>query len=347
MIASSSLRALSHATASCSGRGGSVPAAAAAAAVGRRAGLATAAAPALRAPVRRAPRPPRAEPDAGAGPAWDDSEYAEALEELLSRDPKGGAPRLPNQIMRGHNSRPDFSDPNWANDVDDWGEFWGATAFDESELEDLLSLEDEADAAALLSEADGGDGGGAGPDDDPEETAAARLSRKRLARAHTLVAALRDMTKHEAAVHILGPVRDKASGYHNAYQMPPGTVRLGPGAALPREGASQGARGGAAPGAGLGAVAADGERPQGRGGAPAAGGLRQQGGSGSRGAPAAGGLRQQGGSGSRGALAAGGLRLQRRQVAGASAQATRLRARAVAHPHAAPPPLPAARAAPR
>jgi hypothetical protein len=227
-------RALSHASASCSGRGGGGGGAAAA---GRRAAAAPlrgrAAAPPARAPRRRGPPPPRAEADDAA------EYYAAALDDALSDVPR----RDPDMILRSNNSAPDFSNPTWYDDVDDWSEFWSNTVMTERDMEDLMSLEDEADAQALLAAGEAAAADAAASGGAPAEDGAARLSRQRLDRAHTLIGALRDIRKQTAAIQILGPIADKPTGYHNAYEYEPGTVR-GAGRGRGHEGVGAGVGGG-------------------------------------------------------------------------------------------------------
>ncbi|KAI8476100.1 MAG: hypothetical protein J3K34DRAFT_516778 [Monoraphidium minutum] len=136
------------------------------------------------------------------------------------------------QIRQAHNSRPDFADPEWTAQVDDWSEFWSSGAYwDERELEDLDDLDDEHDAALMLAMAPA-----AGGDEDDEDGAegasakednrGARGKRSRIERARALIGALHDVAKQDAAMRVLGSVVDKETLYYNAFEIPPDEVTL-------------------------------------------------------------------------------------------------------------------------
>ncbi|KIY92144.1 hypothetical protein MNEG_15819 [Monoraphidium neglectum] len=142
-------------------------------------------------------------------------EIESELDALLAGDEGASMPaRGYSQIRRKHNSRPDFNNPNWADEVDDWGEFWGAAAYwDERELEDLDALDDEHDASLMLAMRAAADG-------DEDAAFAVGLARRekrtdaaRLSRARQLISALRDAGKAASAQLILGAALDRHTPY--------------------------------------------------------------------------------------------------------------------------------------
>lgn len=143
-----------------------------------------------------------------------------ALDELLSNADaplSEGNPAFSSFKLR-HNSRPDFSNPNWTAEVDDWAEFWSSSAWDERELEDLYALDDEHDAALMLGEEGGEDEAAMAAFPGP------RGAEARLRRAQALINALGDIDKQAEAVRILGNVFTKETLYHNASEQSPDTV---------------------------------------------------------------------------------------------------------------------------
>ncbi|GBF98517.1 hypothetical protein Rsub_11508 [Raphidocelis subcapitata] len=220
-----SARAASHASASSSGRG---PAQTRAGVVRARVLAAVPQAPARgggggaagRGPVAAAATPQQAgggSGGSGGGGGAPDRALEAAIDDILFSDEASSERPAFQRLWRKQNSAPDLFDPDWPAAVDDWDEFWGATATDERGLEDLMALERHN----YTDDLDGDDGGD--DDDDAADTDGAPEADPavRLARAMALIAGLRDGAVREDVVQMLGPPREKDSSYANTYELPP------------------------------------------------------------------------------------------------------------------------------
>lgn len=98
------------------------------------------------------------------------------LEDVLEEDE--GEEDAYAEVINLNNRAPDFDDPQWAEKVTDWSEFW----FNPEWEDDILELEDEHDAATI--------------------------SDMRLQRAEKLVEALSDMQTRDDVIKYFGPVFD-------------------------------------------------------------------------------------------------------------------------------------------
>lgn len=152
--------------------------------------------------------------------AWDDFLGSAASSSSSTSSSSARGPF--DMLRRKWNSRPDFDDAaalddgaegggGWVKAVDDWSEFWGASAYSEAELRDIEALDDEhdaGDAAAELSAA--------------PEAAAARGAAS-LARARALIGALNSARRRADVERILGPsdLYPVEARYGNAAELPP------------------------------------------------------------------------------------------------------------------------------